>query len=292
MLRQRVRSSTNPQIIGRGPAGRPRLLAGLVSLLVFLGSAQAASAAHLTSVSPTSGCPGTEVTFTGTNFKGSSTNVAWSDPTATLFSYQSSTAKVSGGTKATALVPFFLQLSGTGAGSVSIAGGNSVGFTYTALQSCLKGAAGPTGPSGATGPQGTVGATGATGAAGAPGSDGASGASGVQGATGPAGPPGPAGPAGPPGATGPAGPSGTYTVESFWNFLPGETKTLTPLCNSGDVVVGGYTQEEGVSNLKGDQRYAEILVGTGEGPAAQGWTATGTGEGGFLDVTAVCLHMG
>ena len=72
----------------------------------------------------------------------------------------------------------------------------------------------------------------------------------------------------------------------------GETATLTPLCNSLDVVIGGYTQAEVVTNLKGDQRYAEI-PGIGPTPGAQGWTATatGAGEGAFMDVTAVCLHV-
>ncbi len=125
--------------------------------------------------------------------------------------------------------------------------------------------------------------------------EGATGATGVQGATGPqgsTGPQGEPGPQGPSGATGPAGPGDTYTVDSFENLLVGETVTLTALCHSHDVVIGGYTQAEGVTNLKGDQRYAEI-IGTGEAPGAQGWTATATGaslEGDFLDVYAVCLH--
>lgn len=306
------RQSTNDvtrRIIKGRLAGQLRLLAGVISLVVFLGGAQAASAAHLTSVSPTSGCPGTEITFTGTSFKGTSTSVAWSDPSAALFTFQSSSAKVSSSTKATAVAPLFLQLSGTGAGSVSIGGSNPAAFTYTALQTCLKGATGSTGPTGATGKEGkegaagatgaqgvagatgTTGASGADGATGAAGSDGSTGATGVAGATGPAGAAGPAGATGPTGATGPAGPGETYTVESFRNFsLAGETVTLTPLCHPLDVVIGGYTQAEETS-VKGDQRYAEI-AGVGATPGAQGWTATGTGAGGFMDVTAVCLHMG
>jgi hypothetical protein len=297
MLQRPTTGNGTRQIIERGGAGPLRLLAGLVSLLVFLGSAQAASAAHLTSVSPTAGCPGAEVTFTGTALKGNSTNVAWSDPSATLFTYQGTTAKVSSSTKATATVPLFVQLSGSGVGGVSIGGSNSAAFTYTALQTCLKGATGPTGPtgaSGATGPQGVAGATGATGATGVPGSDGATGASGVQGATGPAGPTGPAGATGAAGATGPAGPGDTYTVESFQNLIIEETVTLTPLCHSHDVVIGGYTQAEGVTNLTGDQRYAVIAGSAEEAPAAQGWTATATGtrdRPDFLDVVAVCLHV-
>jgi hypothetical protein len=294
---QQPSSNATPQIIGRGTVGRLRLLAGVVTLLVFSGSAQAASAAHLTSVSPTSGCPGTEVTLTGTDFKGTSTNVTWSDPSATFFTSQTTNAKVSGSTKATASVPLFVQLSGSGAGSVSINGGNSAVFTYTALQTCLKGATGATGPTGAngaTGAQGAAGAAGATGATGAPGSAGATGASGVQGATGPAGPTGPEGPAGVPGVTGPAGPGDTYKIERLRLLALDETVTLTPLCNSHDVVIAGYTQAEDVFNLNGDKRFAEIEGAGGTPPAPQGWTATATGdgeEGAFLDVTAVCLHM-
>jgi hypothetical protein len=144
----------------------------------------------------------------------------------------------------------------------------------------VTGATGAAGVTGATGPQGTKGATGSTGATGAMGAVGSTGATGPQGATGPS------------GATGPAGPANTYTVESFQN-LTGGTVTLTALCHSGDVVIGGYTQAEGVQNLTGDKRFAEI-AGVGPAPAGQGWTATATGTGAeisFLDVYAVCLHM-
>jgi len=111
---------------------------------------------------------------------------------------------------------------------------------------------------------------------------------GPQGATGPAGP---TGATGATGATGPAGPGHTYTVNSFQNLIAGETQTLTPLCNAGDVVIGGYSQTYGTTNFSGDQRYA-VVASIGPTPAAQGWTATATGltlAPDFLDVTAVCL---
>ena len=158
--------------MGPRTAGRASLLASMLGLLVFFGSAQAASAWHLTSVSPTSGCPGTEVQFTGTGFSGTSTTATWSDPSATLFTFQFTTAKVLSSTHATANVPFFLQLSGSGAGTVSIDGSNTLPFTYTGILTCLKGATGATGATGPTGATGATGETGATGATGATGSAG------------------------------------------------------------------------------------------------------------------------
>ena len=128
---------------------------------------------------------------------------------------------------------------------------------------------------------------------GAAGAKGPKGATGATGATGPGGPraTGPQGATGPSGATGPAGPGNTYTVKSLRNLSFGETVTLTPLCHSGDVVIGGWTSARGVTNLNGEKRFAE--VGLFEAPASQGWTATATGtaaEVSFLAVFAVCLH--
>jgi hypothetical protein len=83
----------------------------------------------------------------------------------------------------------------------------------------------------------------------------------------------------------------TYRVQGFENLYPGETVTLTPLCHSGDVVIGGFTRADGVTALSGDERYAAIAP-IGPAPAAQGWTATATGRTyapDFLDVFAVCL---
>jgi hypothetical protein len=183
--------------------GRLRL-AGILGLLVFLGSAQAASAWHATSVSPTSGCPGTEVQLTGTSFSGSTTKILWKDPSSLILTSQETTAKVTSSTKATGIVPIFLQTEGSGVGSVSISFSKSVTFTYTNLQTCFKGGTGPTGPTGPAGAQGEKGVTGATGP------------------EGPTGPPGKEGPQckscpgcpgcpperGPTGATGPAGATG------------------------------------------------------------------------------------
>ena len=58
--------------------GRLALLAS-TAMLVLLGSATAASASNpkLTKVTPAEGCPGTEVTLTGTGFTGSTAEVEW-----------------------------------------------------------------------------------------------------------------------------------------------------------------------------------------------------------------------
>jgi hypothetical protein len=64
------------------------------------------------------------------------------------------------------------------------------------------------------------------------------------------------------------------------------------MCNAGDVVIGGYTRAQGVTNLTGDQRFAAIAP-IGPAPAAQGWRTTATGATSapdFLDVFAVCLN--
>jgi hypothetical protein len=80
------------------------------------------------------------------------------------------------------------------------------------------------------------------------------------------------------------------------NLHAGETLTLTPLCHSGDVVIGGWTNAQGVENLTGDKRFAEI--GVDGAPARQGWTATATRPlislepSNYLLVKAVCLHLG
>jgi hypothetical protein len=224
---------------------RPSLLAGTMGLLVFFGSAQAASAWHLTSVSPTSGCPGTEVAFTGTSFSGSSSGVQWNNPAGLLYTEVGTTAKVISSTKATATVPLFVSTE-SHAGTVSIDRSNTVPFTYTALTACLKGATGATGatgPAGATGPQGVAGATGPTGATG---SNGAVGATGATGPTGPAGSTGPSGAAGSngaegaTGATGPEGPTGkegpagpTHVASGVVFTLGDEARILEPNFSPG-----------------------------------------------------------
>jgi hypothetical protein len=205
-------TTTAVRAVRRLSVWRVTLLAGALGLLVMCGSAQAAPAWHLASVSPTSACPGTDITFSGSGFSGTSTNVLWTDPGAAPFGSQNTTAAVSGSTTATATVPWFIQLGGASVGSVSIHGSNAVRFTYDNLIGpCLQGPAGPAGPTGPTGPQGSAGAQGA---AGATGNNGAQGETGPAGPTGPAGsngsegPAGPTGPAGSNGSQGPAGPTG------------------------------------------------------------------------------------
>ena len=75
---------------------------GLLATLALLVSADAASAWHLTSAPPSSGCPGTEVALVGTSFSGSSTTAEWKDPSSLIFTSASTTAKVTSSTKATA----------------------------------------------------------------------------------------------------------------------------------------------------------------------------------------------
>jgi hypothetical protein len=123
------------------------------------------------------------------------------------------------------------------------------------------------------------------------GATGATGAAGVAGATGPQGPRGATGPSG---ASGPMGPGNTYKVESFELLSSGQTATLTPVCHSLDVVIGGWTQAGGVQNLTGDKRFAGIAPAGQPAPASQGWTTTATGTlaiPSFLSVVAVCLHV-
>ncbi len=228
---------------------RPSLLASTLGLLVFIGSAQAASAWHLTSVSPTSGCPGTEVAFTGTSFSGTTSSVQWNNPAALFYTEVGTAAKVTSSTKATAVVPIFLSTE-SHAGTVSIARSNTVSFTYTGLANCLKGATGATGPTGATGATGAQGVTGATGAQGATGPAGAiggqgpsgpegpTGAAGATGSQGVAGATGPTGATGEPGSTGPTGPGGPEFVASgiqegnntiLLSESPGVSVTITEL---------------------------------------------------------------
>jgi hypothetical protein len=176
---------------------------------VFLGSAQGASGAKLTSVSPTSGCPAVEVAFTGTGFS-TTPKVVWADPSAqsNTFTSVETPAKFSSSTKATALVPLFVQITGTGVGTVSLDHSNTVAFTYSSLLTCLKGATGPAGPTGKEGPAGKEGATGATGAKGGNGATGATGAKGENGQNGPTGATGATGEKGEGGAKGVTGATG------------------------------------------------------------------------------------
>ena len=194
-------------------------LVGTLGLLVFLGSAQAASAWRLTSVSPTSGCPGTEVKLTGNSFYGSTTTAEWKDPSSLIFTTVTTTAKVISSTSATAVVPVFLQTEGSGAGTVSLNHStSSVIFSFSDFQACVtgKGITGPTGPTGVTGVTGPEGREGPGpicerskgGCIGPTGPPGPAGATGATGPTGPEGPEGKTGATGPAGATGATGPEG------------------------------------------------------------------------------------
>src|SRR5262249_38873256 len=156
------------QLARRRGLGRTALLAG-TAMLVLLGSAQAASAApKLTSVSPTAGCPGTEVKLLGTGFTGSSAEVEWVDNGAQKFPTLFNEAKVTSSTTATAIVPFMLQTQASGSGALGTVGlyfgktnAGSQPFTYTNVQNCFTGGGGggtgPTGPEGARGEKGEKG---------------------------------------------------------------------------------------------------------------------------------------
>ena len=216
---------------------RPSLLA-MLGLLAFFGSAQAASAWHLTSVSPTSGCPGTEVAFTGTSFSGSSSTVQWSDPAGLFYTEVGTAAKVISSTKATAVVPTFLSTE-SHSGTVSIDRSNTVSFTYTALANCLKGATGATGPTGAAGVTGATGAQGVTGATGPAGATGGQGPTGPEGPTGAAGSTGSQGVAGATGLTGPTGETGSTGRQGSTGPQGPGVKTIAGIVQSDGSVTAG-----------------------------------------------------
>jgi hypothetical protein len=235
-------------------------VASVLGMLMFFGGAQAASAWHLTSVSPTSGCPGAEVKLAGTSFSGSAAVAEWRDPSSLIFTSASTTAKVSGSTKATAIVPLFLQTEGSGAGTVAIDHSNTVAFTYTNVQTCFKGGGGGTGPTGvtgatgATGPTGTPGATGAQGVAGATGPEGKEG---PRGATGPEPPEPKPGKEGPRGATGPTGAQGTTGATG----ATGVTGATGPAGATGSTGPAGQTGATGPTGPSG----APIMGGSTSG---------------------------
>src|ERR1700731_4879063 len=65
--------------LGRRLARRMSLLVG-VGMMVLFGTAQAASASNVTSVTPAEACPGEVVTFNGTGFPtGSRPETRWND---------------------------------------------------------------------------------------------------------------------------------------------------------------------------------------------------------------------
>src|ERR1700732_2648205 len=183
-------SSAARRVAGRRFILPISLLAPCLCAIVLLASASAASAHFFVeTVSPASGCPGSEITFSGTGFtagRNNETDVTWEAGSASQFDEVQASARVSSSTKATAIVPPVVNVSDSH-GAVTLHDSQAVPFTYTSLQACLKGATGQIGATGATGREGAVGATGATGprGAGAPaGSTGKSGGTGSTGATG------------------------------------------------------------------------------------------------------------
>ena len=139
-MRQRMeamhRTTAESRTLRQRFSGRVSVLAGLLGMLVFFGSAQAASAWHLTSVNPTTGCPNTTIKFTGTSFSVGSTNAEWTDPEAFLYTSATTKATVTSPTAATAPAPLFLSLR-PGAGKVSIDRSNQVAFTVPAFTECF-----------------------------------------------------------------------------------------------------------------------------------------------------------
>ena len=81
----------------------------------------------------------------------------------------------------------------------------------------------------------------------------------------------------------------TYITEAFQNFLTNETVTLTPLCTSGDVVIGGYARGIDIT-VSSEGRFAQS---GGFSVGSQGWTATATSGSSsgarFMVVGARCI---
>jgi hypothetical protein len=223
-------------------------LAGVL-LAASFGFASAASASTLTKVTPAEGCPGEEVTLTGTGFSQNSNQVQWSDKFRQGGSWENVTtnARFVSATEMMAVVPLLIQLEsnekkggeqggtvGPGKGTVSAQGSNKLTFTYLPLTGCFH-TSGGTGPTGSTGPTGPTGATGATGA---------TGERGMTGATGPTGPIGIEGHPGPPGAAGATGPTGP-TGKTGAKGATGETGP------TGPAGANGPTGERGVTGATG-----------------------------------------
>jgi hypothetical protein len=229
---------------------------GVVGLMLaaVLGLAQAAAASTVTKVTPKEGCPGTEVTITGTGFQANSNQVQWTNHrTRQQGSWDTvnTNAKFVSSTELKAIVPLFIQIESNeqrsgepggeiGAskeGEVQVQGANRVPFKYLPIVNCFKagepGGTGPTGPEGKPGEKGATGPTGEKGELGQSGPTGATGPGGEKGATGGAGPEGPTGktgatgPAGATGATGPEGEKGERGVTG----ATGATGPTGPACN-------------------------------------------------------------
>lgn len=83
-----------------------------------------------------------------------------------------------------------------------------------------------------------------------------------------------------------------YETTDFLNFLQNQTATLTALCDSGDIVLGGAARGEDIT-ISSEGRYAQSPGIYSIGP--QGWTATATsgtnGGAQFMTVHAVCVKL-
>ncbi len=130
-------TTAEPRGLRRRLMGRLSLVASMLGVLVFFASAQAASAWHLTSVSPTTGCANTTIKFTGTSFSGTETLAEWTDPEAFLYNSATTKAKVLSSTSAEAPAPLFLSLR-SGVGTVAIDRSNTVSFTVPAFTIVLR----------------------------------------------------------------------------------------------------------------------------------------------------------
>ena len=115
--------------------GRLGLLVSVLGVVSLSTGVQVASAAHLTSVSPTSGCPDTTITFKGTGLTGKTAAPEWKDPAGSLYTTATTTATVISSTTATAPAPLFLSLEPS-TGTVAIEESNTVIFTFPSLPSC------------------------------------------------------------------------------------------------------------------------------------------------------------
>jgi hypothetical protein len=287
-----------PRVIHR-LAGRLGALVGTFGVLVLLVASSASAHAApvtpvLSSVSPTSGCPGTEITLTGKNFLTSRRAQGEFSSNAFPF-FQTAPATVTSSTTATAIVPLFLTASDeNGQVAIDINGfdSNRLPFTLKGLLKCLGGGGGggtgPTGPTGPMGEKGEMGEQGETGPTGPEGTGG-TGGGGTTGATGPTGPTGPEGTGGTggggtTGATGPTGPTGPEGTGGTGGG--GTTGATGPTGEKGEKGETGPTGPEGKGGTGGTGGGATGPTGpegktgpTGPtGPEGKGGTG-GTGGG-------------
>lgn len=282
-------------------------------MLVFFGTAQAASGTTVTSVTPAEGCPGDVVTFHGSSFKtgGARPNAEWKDEVglheqfgdqaAFLEHIATDVLATKASTEQKAVVPLFLQLwegpKGkhiVGKGTIRFEG-KTLTFTYKNLYDCLGSGGGGSGPTGATGPTGPEGKPGSAGKAGATGERGATGPQGLTGATGATGPTGETGATGAEGkpgvsvigGTGATGPSGDRGATGATG-AKGETGATGPAGGTGATGATGATGVTGatgstgargatgeITKAEGDARY-ELQSRFGGTPAS---TATSSSTG-------------